>query len=237
MGMCLTKYKISEDLINTNDIENKLYLGKNLPINVINTFKDLNFNLDIYENFNDDFIYNEIFLKLFPNLNDKYVEIIFDENLTKFTILNKKHSKIFTEKYNYLINIFKTKDDDFIKIEEEKYKELYNKALENIDNTFGVSYFFKDFNIPLDKIFRLNNNLIHLGYMQNPFKYSKKTREERIEILSKAFGDIKESCLILTYLHNNLKEDLLTLIENKDEKNYFEKLFPLEKDEIIKIDW
>lgn len=237
MGMCLTKYKISEDLINTNDIENKLYLGKNLPINVINTFNDLNFNLDIYENFNDDFIYNEIFLKLFPNLNDKYVEIIFDENLTKFTILNKKHSKIFTEKYNYLINIFKNKDDDFIKIEEEKYKELYNKALENIDNTFGVSYFFKDFNIPLDKIFRLNNNLIHLGYMQNPFKYSKKTREERIEILSKAFGDIKESCLILTCLHNNLKEDLLTLIENKDEKNYFEKLFPLEKDEIIKIDW
>lgn len=240
MGMCLTKYKITKDIIENYDIVNEydnetLYLGKNLSDNETKILNDLEIPFFIKKNLNDDYVYNEIFSKLVENLNDDYVQIIFDEEFSKFIVLNEEHSNIFTSKYHTLISLHKNKG--IVESLEKEYNDLYNIALINKDDVFGKTYLFKDFDIPIDLNYRLKNKLIELDYMGKPFRDNKKTKDEYSKILNSALGNTKESCVTLTCFHNDLKDDFSSLIVNKDFKKYFEDMFPLEKDEIIRIDW
>ncbi len=239
MGMDLTKYKILnfeiEDYMNEDKTEvyNTLFLGYNLTQDEIKIFNDLKIPYFIKQSFDENYISENIFKEFYINDKDK-VKIIFDYSKDTFTVLNDNFVNLFTNKFNELNDCYK--DEKYNSLAEE-YSKIYLNRIENKDNFYGNSYKFSNYNIPFIYSYRIKNEVEIIEMISKPFKNNNETIEEYKRILNLGIGCTENNNIILTYYHNNLAENFEKLITNIHIKNIFNSLFPLNKDEIIRIDW
>lgn len=239
MGMDLTKYKILDveiDCYKDEDetqVYDSLFIGYDLNVNEIKILDDLNIPYFIKKNFDENYISEKIFKKL-KNLDNELVEIIFDYSKDTFIVLNNVYINLFTYKFNELNGCYNNEKYDILA---KEYSELYYKRIENIDGTYGKSYKFSDYNIPFILSYRIKNMVKDLENIGKPFLNNNESKEEYKRILNLGLGKIENCSIILTSLHNNYSNDFSKLITDDYKKNIFNSLFPLNNDEIIRIDW